>query len=462
MNIGELGWALSRPQNDETAQRAAQAVLEGTDPLNFPPKLYRVLLMHKCFRHAMKHLEEGGVDLGKTFVSTETIRNTFPLSRKPLWAIPQAPRCSLRHFVASMNQHQELLWDETAKFSQLFGSDRFVLLSGKALQSLFPHYQDRLGFDTDLWVPTVSDGLDALAVLVNELGFTLKFARLHNVGSEPSLGASAIKNIDGYGVSLGILAGSYQLYAEPLDERAIQTQRSGLPFLAPSLEDLLLMVVSKVQRRRKLLMVNVSDVEVILGAADGPEAIGLDCDRVLGLSRQYGLNVPLSKILAQVNLAWPGRVPDGLATLMNQVSAPRVAITSRALRNPEQKFARTWENRGFRTSGYLQYLKLHGWLALADVLLLRTVGMRSLRRMIKNMDSKRGRLLPFLYKIFGVLPLCAGAEPTERGNPRTCLGESSEMPKRGYLPKYICDTADGIFPLIHKDDHDCLAFVVQR
>jgi hypothetical protein len=232
-----------------------------------------------------------------------------------------------------------------------------VLLAGRALEALLPDYTERLGFDTDLWLPHLADGLDALELLVRELGFDLEYARLINIGNpSPRLVATAARHDDGYKVALGILAGGYHLYAEPLDQRACPVQWDAQPLQASSYEDLLVMLALRIQRKQQLQMVNVADAAVILRGADS-----LDFALIKHLSRQYNLDLPLGILLAQTDARWPGLVPAPLHGLMSGVPSIHRLLTRRALQVRDEDPARQWERTAFEVTEIYRHRPSSGW-----------------------------------------------------------------------------------------------------
>jgi hypothetical protein len=448
-----LGWALSSPFDDELARRAAGQILGAPDPSRVMQRLFRRLIGEKGLRVAFGHLRRAGADLDKLTVPTSAVRNTFPMTWHPIWAVPPGSLWTLGDLARVLTRHHELLWEATLDVSRKVGHELFVLLSGRAIESLFPDYNERTSFDTDLWFPGLADGVDALEMLVTGLGFTLKAAQLKQAGSEYHIDADVYKQVDGYEVNIGILGGDYHSYRESLDGRAVDVRWESQILRAPSLEDLLVMLAALVKERRRVQMVSVGDAAVILRGRRS-----LDFSLVQHLSRQCGLDLHLGVLLAHVNARWPGTVPSELTRLVDRVPRLYLTLFRKPWRRPQA--VPRWEKLAFEIA------ELHGgpparrWIQAAGS----AFSTETTSRVVTWRNAVRNRLgrepLSDWARPRSGLPLCGAASPQVAGSFSNCVGNRAKARWDDRADSEVRSAADRLLRLTTDESHNCQRLTV--
>jgi hypothetical protein len=446
--LRSLGWALSLPFDEEPARRAARQVLAAPDPSRLFGLLYPILLGQKGLQASLTHLDRAGADLGALSVPTAVVRTTFPLNRKPLWPVPPTPQWTLADLAQVLAQHRRLLWEANLELARRLGPDGFVLLSGLAMEALYPTYRQRMSFDSDLWMRDVARALSALEVLIRDLGYAFHFARVEDVQSRPRMVAGAVRSINGFQVKVGIRSGSASaaperswgrhFYLECLDQRSIEVEWGHEPLLAASPEDLLVMVALRVQRRRNVQMVNVGDVAVIL-RGNRP----LDLARVRHLSAMYRVEAPLGSLLAQAEALWPGIVPGELKDLAEGISRFQLALTRRALGVAEDDWMRLW----------LELAKDVAAVGQSAPATWGRIGSALYRRVRKRVRQRLG-MTPVATRHPMSFPLCGIASPALIQSVPECEGRIPEMRWDGAPPE-LRDAADRLLALMPAENHRC-------
>lgn len=453
-SLKELGCTLSSPFEDELTDNAARTVLSASDPSMMMRRLYPVLIQEKGIRAAFDHLKRAGADLEELSVPTSTVCNTFPMTVARFWPAPSEPQWTLADLADVLTRHRELMWQATLDLARRMGPQRVILLSGSAMESLYPAYKGRVGFDTDLWVPKLSDGLDALEVLVGELGYELRYAHLithsDDSGSELRISAAATKRVDGFLIAVGIVSGGYRFYAEPLDRRSLAVDWDAQPLQAASAEDLLLMLGVRVQGKRLVQMANIVDAEVILSGG-----ASLDHSLVGELSRKYGLNLPLGILLTQVNARRPGAVPDELRTLLKGVPRLYPALAYQSLGAPDRHLSRRGANFAFEVSETQRSRPTMGWTAATGSVLYGRLGTRialwqNAVRSRFGMDS-----VPIRDDAQERLPLCGAADPQGTRALSECVANKPGARWADSVGDEIHETADRLVSLMPEESHDC-------
>ncbi len=454
-DLMQLGWALTSPFEDEQTRRACDEILGSSDPSAVMQGLYRVLISEKGIRAALGQLERAGADLDKLSISSDVVRKTFPMNLHPIWSLPAGSRLTLRQLANVLTRHHDLLWQTTLEVSRTLGSQRFVLLSGTAIESLFPDYKERTAFDSDLWVPGLAEGLDALEVLVKDLGFTLKAARLKHVGSKYHIDADVCKKVDGYEVDLGLLGGEYHSYSESLDQRAVKVRRESQMLRAASPEDLLVMRAVLVRERHRIQMVSAGDAAVILRGTSS-----LDFSLVRHLSRTYGLDVELGVLLGHVDARWPGTVPTELRGLIR--SAPQFYLTlfRRPWRRPQA--IPLWEMLARELADMHGGPPLRGWMHAAGLVLAG----ETRRRAAGWENAARSRLgAQLISQRGGVrrnLPLCGAATQDLARHFPECAGTRPEARWDARAESEVRDAADRIIAMTTAATHHCEYLIVRH
>lgn len=447
-DLHALGWALTSPFDEARARRAARAVLAASEPSAVLGRLFPLLMNQKGLEHALTHLERAGADLAALSVPTALVAGTFPLSRQPLWPVPAEPQWPLGHLAATLDRRRALLWQVNLDLASCIGAERFVLLSGRAMEALFPAYQGRMGFDSDLWFPGRAEGVEAVEVLVRELGFELKFANIYETEARPRLAASLHRAEEGYDVVVGVLAGGYHFYTESVDEHAVGVVWDGHALRAAAPEDLLAMVAVRILKRRGVQMVNVADAAVLLRKRPF-----LDPARVRLLSRRYGLDLTLGLLLGHVEAAWPGTVPMALRDLTERAPRLHRALTSRALLGAEDHPMLPLERLAFALTKARRDHPRWGWGRATGALLASRMRLGAARALnavrtplrlpARPMPGSRSR------------PLCGAASPAVAQAVPTCAGNRPDARWVDRASPEVRDAADRLVVLTSRERHDC-------
>jgi hypothetical protein len=454
-SLRSLGWALSLPFDDERARRAARQVLDAPNPSRLFGILYPIVLGQKGLQAALAHLERAGADLRALSVPTAVVRTTFPLNRKPLWPIPDTPQWRLADLADVLSEHRRLLWEANVQLARRLGPNEFVLLSGLAVEALYPTYRQRMSFDSDLWMRDVATAVSALEVLIRDLGYEFRFARVKDVQSRPHMGAAVVRSINGFQVKVGIrsgsasaateLSGRRHFYLECLDQRSTEVKWGHVSLQTPSPEDMLVMVALRVQRRRTLQMVNLGDVAVLLGG-NRP----LDLARVKHLSRMYRVEAPLSRLLAQVEVLWPGIVPSELKELAEGISRFELALMRRALGVAEDDWMRLWLELAMEVAVVGQ----------SSPAALGRIGSALYRRVRKRVRQRIG-ITPIPTRHPMGLPLCGIANLALTQSVPECEGRLPGM-RWDAAPSELRDAADRLLALMPPENHRCRGALWKR
>jgi hypothetical protein len=453
-NLERIGWALTSPFEDDLTRSAADEVLSASNPSMVMRQLFRILISEKGIRAALGHLKRAGGELDKLTIPTSLVRNTFPMTWHPIWAVPPGRDWTLGDLAEVLARHHAFLWDATLDVSRRLGPQRFVLLSGRAIESLFPDYTDRTGFDTDLWVPGLADGLDTLEVLVNDLRFRVKAAHLKQIGSEYHIDADLSKQVDDYEIDVGILGGDYHSYGESLNRRAVDVQWQSQSLRAPSREDLLVMLAALVRRRRRVQMVSVGDAAVILRGSRY-----LDFSLVQYLSRTYGLDVPLGVLLAHVDARWPGTVPSELSGFVTRVPRLYLTLSRKPWRRPQA--VPRWEKLAFEIAEVHGGPPIRGWMH-AGISVLSSKATRHAFRWQNAVRKRLGReALRESTRPRDHLPLCGAASSELAGSFAKCVGKKPEARWHDRAGSDVRNAADRLLVLTTPENHNCgaLTFV---
>jgi hypothetical protein len=443
-----FAWALSLPHDDERARAAARRLLEAPDPSALLRAVYPMVMGQKGLRAMLGHLERAGADLGALSLPTALVRATFPLNRRQLWPVPSDKDWALIGLAQVLAQHRRLLWEVPQELARRTAPDRFVLLSGRAMEALYPTYDARLGFDTDIWAAGLADGLELLEVLIRRLGFNLEHARLENVWSEARLAAGVSRQVDGFDVSVGVMAGGHHFYREALHQRSIAVEWELQPLRAPSPEDLLVMLAISVRKKRCIQMTNVVDAMVILRTGRP-----LDLTLVQHLALTYRVEVPLTLLLAHSEAIWPGTVPGELMALVSGVPRLQLALSRRVLQAPQDHPLWLWEKAVFEIAALRSGASPAGWGHIVSVL-----ARRSSRRVVRWQNRLRKRLgiapTPLPTRTPG-LPLCGAASAEITAALPRCVGGKAEVRWRHRVPRNVRDAADRLLALTPAESHRC-------
>jgi hypothetical protein len=447
-SLKALAWALNSPLEDELTRSAARMVLGASDPSMVMSDVFPILMGQKGIRAAIGHLSRAGADLEELSIPTATVCNNFPMSRQRLWPVPSGARWTLADLSRVFTRHAELLWKATTELIRRMGSERFVLLSGRATESIFPEYKERLGFDVDLWLPKLSDGLEALEIMVRQWDYRIKFVRLEDIGAEPRLAAAVRKPVDGYLVSVGIVTSGYHFFKEPLHQRSVRVREESQNLQAASPEDLLVMLAVRVQKRRSVQMVNIADAAMILRGRNT-----LDLSLVRHLTRKHGLDLSLGILLAQANARWPGTVPNELNGLIDAVPRLFRAITSRALQIPDEGVMRRLENRLFDVIDFRRSQPASGWTHATTSVIFERFGRRVVRA--QNTIRKRLGMSPAMKWTSSFKPLCGAAHREVIRHLPQCVGKRPRKRWENLVGEEIREAADRVVSLMPEDSHQC-------
>ena len=290
--LGAQARALASVRDGPAPRRAAERLLESPDPDAAIDDLYPLLIWHKCLGHALAHLDRAGGDLANLSLSRRRFLSTFPVRGRRLWTLADElvdDRVPLEWIGAVLARHKRYLGDAVAELVGE-GSGGLALLSGRALEALYPEYAERMEFDSDLLAPDIDSGLAALEAL-DRLGYSLRMT--HVRGGGESCEAAAEKRRRGHSVTVGIEMVRYGPLGLPIGDRLRGVRWRGLSLRAPSAGDLLLMAAARARAQRSLQWIAVNDAIVVL-ARDGA---ALDWERLGSSSRAEGLQVHLALLL---------------------------------------------------------------------------------------------------------------------------------------------------------------------
>jgi hypothetical protein len=443
-----LGCTLASPFDDDSTRAAARHVVDASDPSLLMQQLYRILIGEKGIRAALAHLRRAGANLEQLSIPTTAVRNTFPMTWHPLWPVPPEPYWTLDDMAHVLSRHRELLWQAALDAARELGPQRFVLLSGRAIESLFPAYTERTAFDTDLWVPDLADALDAVEALVRKLGFSLKAAHLKQVGPTLRMETSVHKTVEGFEVNVGILGGAYHSYDEPLDARATHTSWESQCLRAPSPEDLLVMLAALAKKRRRIQMVSIGDAALILRGSES-----LDFSLVQRLSSKHGLDVHLGVLLAHVDATWPGSVPSELRLLVDRVPRVYLDLLRRPWRRPQA--VPRWVTLAFETAEFHSGPPSRGWLHSGISVLSKETARRGaqLRDAVLKTVGREPHSRPSEPQ--RTLPLCGVARLNAAASFSECVGARAEARSDDRAGDELRKAADRLVGLTTAENHRC-------
>lgn len=446
--LGQLGWRLASPFADAQTETAVQTLLTHETPSRLFGQVYPYLMEQKGIRLALHHLTQAGADLTQMNIPTGLIWRSYPMPLQPLWPVPEDAQWSLAQLAAMLDQHHRQLWQATINLRQQLAAERFVLLSGRAFEALFPDYEARISFDTDLWVAGLEEGVNALEILVNHLDFGLKHGVIHHLLTAPRVQTHVKKNQAGFNVSVGILGGGYHFYTEALNERAIEVNWQSHTFLAPSLEDSLLMLAVRLQRKFRIQMVNIGDAAVILRCGKP-----LDFGLVKHLTQKYHLAAPMGLLLAQTEARWPGTVPAPLQHLIQAAPTAQKLIIQKTMHHRSQGRHQRAEKWVFEVTEVQRTRPQTGWKRAAGAVLYRPLHGRISRRLngLRRRLGQQNRRAPGLI----TQPLCAVAANSASYPARDCPGEAFQAGWTAQVPKDWIDASARMAALLPEQDHDC-------
>lgn len=457
---GELAWYLASPFDDELATEAALAIktdLHAEQTLN---GLYPILMDQKSVLLMPRHLRNAGISLDAIGFSTSLVRSTPPLSYRSLFPVPEIAQWTFADFGDVLTTHQNLLWAAVFDLKAALGNAGFLLLSGRAMEALYPQYEGRLGFDVDLWFPELNTALEALEVGVADLGFGLRYASIDNPKVEPHLSAGLTRTVDGYEINVGVITGAFHAgryrraerpfrgsFAEPLGDRSRDIAVNGVMMKTPSPEDLLVILAARVRRKNRVQLINLSDAAVILR-----NTTDLDVPLVLALSGRYGLDVELGIVLTCVENRWPGSVDGALQILVDKAPRLHVAATMRSILSSGPAPVRRMEMWAFEVTD-IRTAQNSSWARAASTWVAQEVHKQSMRGRRAVRRFARGQ--PPRTRDSRGDPLCGVAAPDILGEFPRCVGRRPANVWRDAVSDEMKDVADRLVLLMGAEGHEC-------
>jgi hypothetical protein len=272
---------LSLPFDGPRPRAAACRLLETGRPERWLDRLHPLLMWHRCWGHALAHIARAGGDLDRLSLCVETILGSFPVRGRRLWSLEAGVagrRLTLASWEALLGRHKRLLREATAEVVD-GGSAEIVLLSGRAIEVLYPDYHERLALDSDLGVATAEAGMALVAELAGR-GYAVRFLRALDRGGDSALVVEAgLERFErGHSVTLEIEMGEIEMGEIETGElgrrgnergsrggRFLPTDWNGRRVLVPSPEELLVRLCRRLRTQRSLQQVSVNDAAVILG-----------------------------------------------------------------------------------------------------------------------------------------------------------------------------------------------------
>ncbi len=337
--------ALSSPFPTVVTRNAADEFLSSNGGRRLDD-VFHHLVWQRTLPTVLGHLAAAGADLDRLTVQPERLRNTFPRGYKPIWDLDTAGPLAATHILEIYAAHRRLLAEPVEVLAGA-GFDGCTLLSGRAYQARYPHYDTRVEFDTDLMAPDITTALHA-AALLEAAGYDLDTLRVRRLGEAPDGTVEIRRQVPGHRVSVGILIGGYHGHRIRAHKDAETIDFNDRRVRVPSPEDLLVMLAARIERKQTFALVNVNDAAVIL-STDGDR---LDWDHVLAAARAARLETTLGVVLHHAHdLLGESVVPEattialgGSKSMLHRI-AMRVAAADMSCEEPstaERAAKRTW------------------------------------------------------------------------------------------------------------------------
>ena len=307
----------------ETAA-AARSLLDLPDPNDTLSRVYAFLVWQRTLRTALSHLAEAGADLSSLAVSEAAFRSTFPARFRAIWDVDVTGPQTGTDLLEIYSTHRRLVGTPISKLARA-GIGGFTLVSGRAYEARYPHYSDRVEFDTDLVVSDMEAAWRVTSFLRHE-GFWLDSLRIRRLGPSPDATFELRRHEEGHLVSVGLLVGGYHAHRRDIYQNSTEVDYRGGRTLAARPEDLLVMLAVRVERKRKFSLVNYNDAATIL-QTDGPS---LDWESVAMNARAAGVGATLAVILRHAEAliagsavpqeAWPALVRSPADRLLSRLA----------------------------------------------------------------------------------------------------------------------------------------------
>jgi putative nucleotidyltransferase-like protein len=289
---------------EEDGVLAAKELLDARDQALRLDALYPGLLHHKTLTNAIHHLEQAGGDLSELSVSGRLYRSLWPLN--VLMPVPEESaggRISLASIREGLDRHRELLHRMIDDFVGLGLGRPFVLIFGRSIEAAYPAYRHRMDYDTDMFVPTLDDGLAIVSAVLSRLGFVLSRCKVSRVEGPGLAVFNTFRVRRRHELHLDVMAGGYLTRAGlrplwlqvPMAERSREVGWRGRTLQVPSAEDMLLITAAKPYRRREITRRDMNDAHFLLVAEQGK----LDWDYVVRTAKRHQIEGALHLLMEE-------------------------------------------------------------------------------------------------------------------------------------------------------------------
>ncbi|NND02240.1 MAG: hypothetical protein HKN91_05585 [Acidimicrobiia bacterium] len=286
MQIGAIAASIGSPNRSEAALRAARFIARADDRESVFAKVFPKLMADKTIHSALVHLDTVGCELDSLRVPSERYLSTWPLSLDLDWPLdppsfvfrpaerparrPAVPAgVTAAHVLATLRRHRKLLGDYTGALIDEIGPDHFALLSGRAFEALFPEYETRTEYDTDVLVPSLASAAAIVAAACGPLGgqlTSLHFRRAPDggIGLRGSIAWIVERHLVTFGFEVG---GTRGVSSNQLWERTIVVPWRDTFARAVTADDLLLLLAAKHRMGRGFKAADIADLEILLSTS---------------------------------------------------------------------------------------------------------------------------------------------------------------------------------------------------
>jgi hypothetical protein len=356
MNTDELLRPLSSLHEEAGALQAARRLLDDPDRDGELERLYPGLLRHHLLLPALAHLERAGGDLERLTIPTALFLSTPKLNR--LVPVPdesspgQISLLALRH---RLEAHQALLRRTLGELIDLDEEGRLIVLSGRAIQALYPDYAalPRAIHDVDVFTPDLASGLRILNGVWNRLGFALQMCMTSPAdGGWVAHFALFRVSDEGFLLRIDLIVGGRPIdrdWSPPclhpqLAARARCVRWDGRQVLVPSPEDILLMLAEKSRLNRKFTLRHCADARFLLTV--GPSQ--LNWDYLTSAVRHRGLAAAMHVLVDEAERQErrrlvPARIMRGLAPgLVERLVIPAIDSNGATLDRRSELWCQFW------------------------------------------------------------------------------------------------------------------------